>query len=180
MAAAQFLRDLVAVVLYAVPPCSPTTTSSSQPRGGPARLRAHLRPRLPRQRHPAPAHHSEASQDERTGRADEPHDQGGHCRAVPPRLPRSTPPALQDFITAYNFGRRLKTLKELTPYKYICKRWTNEPKRFKFDQSVKCGTKHIAGACSGLCEQLKIAPAVNSNAQTRGPFFRRERGPFAF
>ena len=28
---------------------------------------------------------------------------------------------LQDFINAYNFGRRLKTLKGLTPYGYICK-----------------------------------------------------------
>jgi hypothetical protein len=28
---------------------------------------------------------------------------------------------LTDFIAAYNFGRRLKTLKDLTPYEYICK-----------------------------------------------------------
>ena len=27
---------------------------------------------------------------------------------------------LQDFIDAYNFARRLKTLKGLTPYEYIC------------------------------------------------------------
>ncbi len=27
----------------------------------------------------------------------------------------------QDFIDAYNFGRRLKTLKGLTPYEFICK-----------------------------------------------------------
>ena len=31
---------------------------------------------------------------------------------------------LADFISAYNFGRRLKTLKGLTPYEYICKIWT--------------------------------------------------------
>jgi transposase-like protein len=37
---------------------------------------------------------------------------------------------LNDFVTAYNFARRLKTLKGLTPYEYICKIWTNEPKRF--------------------------------------------------
>ncbi|KEC71380.1 integrase protein [Rhizobium leguminosarum bv. phaseoli CCGM1] len=29
---------------------------------------------------------------------------------------------LADFIDAYNFGRRLKTLKGLTPYEFICKR----------------------------------------------------------
>nr|WP_152338403.1 IS481 family transposase [Pseudorhizobium flavum]CAD6598865.1 IS481 family transposase [Pseudorhizobium flavum]CAD6599078.1 IS481 family transposase [Pseudorhizobium flavum] len=37
---------------------------------------------------------------------------------------------LQDFIDAYNFGRRLKTLKGLTPYEFICKRWTSEPDQF--------------------------------------------------
>ncbi|WP_374544547.1 IS481 family transposase [Rhodoblastus sp.] len=40
---------------------------------------------------------------------------------------------LADFITAYNFARRLKTLKGLTPYEFICKCWTKEPHRFKFD-----------------------------------------------
>lgn len=37
---------------------------------------------------------------------------------------------LQDFIDAYNFARRLKTLKGLTPYEYICKCWTSQPDRF--------------------------------------------------
>ncbi len=37
---------------------------------------------------------------------------------------------LTDFIAAYNFGRRLKTLGGLTPYEYVCKIWTAEPKRF--------------------------------------------------
>jgi len=37
---------------------------------------------------------------------------------------------LQDFVSAYNFGRRLKTLKGLTPYEFICKCWTNQPERF--------------------------------------------------
>ena len=40
---------------------------------------------------------------------------------------------LQDFIDAYNFARRLKTLKGLTPYEYICKSWTEHPKRFTLD-----------------------------------------------
>ncbi|ADP70751.1 Integrase catalytic region [Rhodomicrobium vannielii ATCC 17100] len=40
---------------------------------------------------------------------------------------------LSDFINAYNFARRLKTLKGLTPYEFICKCWTNEPERFKID-----------------------------------------------
>jgi hypothetical protein len=37
---------------------------------------------------------------------------------------------LNDFVAAYNFARRLKTLKGLTPYEFICKSWTNEPERF--------------------------------------------------
>ena len=40
---------------------------------------------------------------------------------------------LADFVSAYNFGRRLKTLKGLTPYEYICKCWTSQPKRFKLN-----------------------------------------------
>jgi transposase InsO family protein len=40
---------------------------------------------------------------------------------------------LADFVAAYNFGRRLKTLKGLTPYEFICKQWTSEPKRFRLD-----------------------------------------------
>ena len=37
------------------------------------------------------------------------------------------------FISAYNFGRRLKTLKGLTPYEFICKQWTKEPERFRLN-----------------------------------------------
>ena len=40
---------------------------------------------------------------------------------------------LADFINAYNFGRRLKSLRGLTPYEYICKIWTNEPERFRIN-----------------------------------------------
>ncbi len=40
---------------------------------------------------------------------------------------------LDDFINAYNFGRRLKTLKGLTPYEFICKQWTLEPDRFRLN-----------------------------------------------
>lgn len=40
---------------------------------------------------------------------------------------------LYDFFDAYNYGRRLKMLKGLTPYEYICKIWTIEPERFTLD-----------------------------------------------
>ena len=37
---------------------------------------------------------------------------------------------LDDFIAAYNFARRLKRLRGLTPYEFICKAWADEPSRF--------------------------------------------------
>ena len=40
---------------------------------------------------------------------------------------------LADFLNAYNYARRLKTLNGLTPYEYICKAWTSEPERFTLD-----------------------------------------------
>ena len=40
---------------------------------------------------------------------------------------------LSDFVTAYNFARRLKTLKGLKPYEFLCKAWTNQPERFIFN-----------------------------------------------
>ncbi len=40
---------------------------------------------------------------------------------------------LADFLNAYNFARRLKTLKGLTPYEFICKCWTDQPERFKLN-----------------------------------------------
>jgi transposase InsO family protein len=44
---------------------------------------------------------------------------------------------LADFMAAYNFARRLKTLGGLTPYEYICKIWTSEPDRFSLDPIYK-------------------------------------------
>jgi transposase InsO family protein len=40
---------------------------------------------------------------------------------------------LGDFVAAYNFARRLKTLKGLTPREYICTAWQREPGRFAVD-----------------------------------------------
>jgi transposase InsO family protein len=38
---------------------------------------------------------------------------------------------LYNFLNAYNFAKRLKTLHGLTPYEYIVKGWQKEPERFK-------------------------------------------------
>jgi transposase InsO family protein len=40
---------------------------------------------------------------------------------------------LQLFLEAYNYARRLKTLRGLTPYEFICKTWTDQPHRFRVD-----------------------------------------------
>jgi transposase-like protein len=40
---------------------------------------------------------------------------------------------LQAFLNAYNFAKRLKTLRGLTPYEHICKVWADQPGRFRYD-----------------------------------------------
>ena len=40
---------------------------------------------------------------------------------------------LSNFVDAYNFARRLKTSRGLTPYGFICKIWTSEPERFTME-----------------------------------------------
>lgn len=45
---------------------------------------------------------------------------------------------LTDFVRAYNFGRRLKTLRGLTPYEAICKAWSAEPSASGQTRSTKC------------------------------------------
>jgi transposase InsO family protein len=57
-----------------------------------------------------------------------------HCNSLPKRFHYNNHDQLKahlaDFMAAYNFARRLKTLGGLTPYEYICKIWTSEPDRF--------------------------------------------------
>jgi transposase-like protein len=40
---------------------------------------------------------------------------------------------LATFLDAYNFAKRLKTLKGLTPYEHICTAWADERHRFRYD-----------------------------------------------
>lgn len=42
---------------------------------------------------------------------------------------------LQLIVEANNYGRRLKTLRGLTPYEFICQTWTKRPERFRLDPS---------------------------------------------
>jgi hypothetical protein len=48
---------------------------------------------------------------------------------------------------AYNFAKRLKSLKGLTPYENICKIWTTQPNRFRLNPH--CGTEHLVVAPFG-------------------------------
>ena len=45
---------------------------------------------------------------------------------------------LADFVAAYNFAKRLKTLQGLTSYEYICKLWTQQPHRLDSIQPIQC------------------------------------------
>jgi len=47
---------------------------------------------------------------------------------------------LQNFVDAYNYGKRLKTLKGLTPFEHIVKCWTEKPKLFRLNP-----THHMPG-----------------------------------
>ena len=40
---------------------------------------------------------------------------------------------LAAFLDAYNFARRLKTLRGLTPYEATCRAWADDPSRFRYD-----------------------------------------------
>lgn len=50
---------------------------------------------------------------------------------------------LANFLSAYNFAKRLKTLHGLTPYEHVIKCWQNEPKRFKLNPAHHKGGLNI-------------------------------------
>jgi hypothetical protein len=55
---------------------------------------------------------------------------------------------LADFVSAYNFARRLKTLKGLTPYEFICKSGQKSQKIQARSSPSNAGTKHMSAACT--------------------------------
>lgn len=42
---------------------------------------------------------------------------------------------VQLFLDAYNHARRLKALRDLTPYEFTCHTWASEPDRFRIEPS---------------------------------------------
>jgi hypothetical protein len=58
---------------------------------------------------------------------------------------------LADFVSAYNFAKRLKTLKGPTSYEYICRARTKEPERFTLNplQQMPGLNSAFRTACDG-------------------------------
>ena len=71
--------------------------------------------------------------DQWASRKNEPHHQGRDRQTLLLETHDQLRTHLQNFVDAYNFARRLKTLRGLTPYEFICKAWTSEPSRFKIN-----------------------------------------------
>ena len=65
---------------------------------------------------------------------------------------------LQNFVDAYNFARRLKTLRGLTPYEFICKAWTSEPLRFKISALQQMPGLNIADHQAAVGQLLEQSP----------------------
>ena len=64
---------------------------------------------------------------------------------------------LADFVQAYDFAKRLKTLKGLIPCEFICKAWTNQPERFTLNPLHQMPGLDIEHPEVG---QFSFAPAV--------------------
>ena len=51
---------------------------------------------------------------------------------------------LEAFLNAYNFAKRLKTLRGLTPYEHICKAWADQPSPIQIRSNPPhFGTEHL-------------------------------------
>ena len=108
--------------------------------------------------------------DKRTGRANEPHDQG----PAPAEAGDATVKRYHDdshdqlrthlhlFVNAYNYARRLKMLRGLTPCAFICNAWTKEPDRFRIDPSYI-----IPGPYSATVSHCPSPPSLRASIRRR-------------
>jgi hypothetical protein len=67
------------------------------------------------------------------GRANDPHLKEPTVRRYHYEDRQQLRDHLAALLDAYNFAKRLKTLQGLTPYEAICKAWTDNPERFRYD-----------------------------------------------
>jgi hypothetical protein len=80
---------------------------------------------------------------------------------------------LADFVTAYNFARRLKTLKGLTPYEFICKLWTKEPDRFRLDPLHQMPGLNIARIARQLTQRRARSASIIKARHAFGTLMRQ-------
>src|SRR5215831_9632186 len=81
---------------------------------------------------------------------------------------------LADFVTAYNFARRLKILKGLSPYEYICNAWSKEPARFILDPIQQMPGLNRPPMAGFITERYPFAPALGRFGK-RSPSSTRSR-----
>ena len=66
---------------------------------------------------------------------------------------------LEAFLNAYNFAKRLKTLRVITPYEHICKAWADQPRRFQIRSNPPhFGTEHLVRSCNTHGRRQAQAP----------------------
>jgi hypothetical protein len=84
---------------------------------------------------------------------------------------------LADFVAAYNFARRLKTLKGLTPYEFICKTWADQPQRFNNNPIHQMPGLNTLRQFDSEARQASVVPGATRVATASS---QRSRMPSAF
>jgi hypothetical protein len=82
---------------------------------------------------------------------------------------------LQLFLNAYNYGRRLKTLRGLTPYEFVCKTWTEQPRRFRLDPSQHTPDRTSSATVNGDGEPSLPEPRFPLASRTTEDLARSSR-----
>ena len=93
---------------------------------------------------------------------------------------------LANFVAAYNFAKRLKTLKGLTPYEYVCKCWTKEPQRFTSNphhqspgpNTLSREVSHRGGSWDDMCFWADRARSAGRRCRTGRQGLAPDRGLF--
>jgi len=75
---------------------------------------------------------------------------------------------VQAFLIAHNFAKRLKTLRELTPYQFIRQAWQNSPLRFSISPFYHTvGLEHYPYSGTGFMGNLNQAFASSGEMRLR-------------